>query len=60
MGLCGGRQEAAAVTIETVRLAALLKLVELGETVQLAPEGAPVQAKATFRLNPPNATALSE
>lgn len=48
MGLCGGRQEAAAVTIETVRLAALLKLVELGETVQLAPEGAPVQAKATF------------
>ena len=60
MGLCGGRQEAAAVTMETVRFALLLKLVEAGETVQLAPEGAPVQAKATFCLNPPKAVALSE
>ena len=46
--MCGVRQEAAAVTTETDRLAGLRKLVEAGETVQLAPEGAPVQAKATF------------
>jgi hypothetical protein len=48
MGLCGGKQEAAAVAIETVRFAGMLKLVAAGETVQLAAEGAPVQAKATF------------
>ena len=45
-GLCRGKPEAA-VTTDTVKLAVLLMLVEAGETAQLAPAGAPVQAKAT-------------
>ena len=48
MGLCGGRQAAAAVTRETARFPVVLRLVEAGETVQDAPAGAPVQVKATF------------
>ena len=46
--MCGDEGEAAAVTIETLRLAGLLRLIAVGETVQLAPEGAPVQLKATL------------
>jgi antitoxin (DNA-binding transcriptional repressor) of toxin-antitoxin stability system len=34
--------------MEIVRFAGLLRLVEAGETVQAAAEGAPVQAKATL------------
>jgi len=46
-GLCRGKPEAAAMIRDTFRFAVLLMLVEAGETVQLAPAGAPEQAKAT-------------
>ena len=46
-GLCRGKPEAAAMIRDTFRFAVLLMFVEAGETVQLAPAGAPEQAKAT-------------
>jgi hypothetical protein len=55
----GTLTEAAVVVTLTVTLLAELPAVTgFGETVQVASEGVPVQAKLTLWLNPPSPTAL--
>ena len=44
--------------VATLTVTLLPGTAELGETVQVASEGAPVQEKFTFWLNPPSAATL--
>ena len=49
---------AVVVTLTVTFVAELPGVIVLGETVQVASEGAPAQVKLTVWLNPPSPTAL--
>jgi acyl transferase domain-containing protein len=54
----GALRAAVVVTVTVTFVAELPAVAEVGETVQVASEGAPVQAKLTLWLNPPTPAIL--
>ena len=59
---CGGASDGAVVEIATATVGDVLPftVIELGASVQVDSEGAPVHVKSTVWLNPPSGTRVKE